>query len=108
MDTVQLISFLIDKYDYPDNEYVIKAFNNFIKNKNKSSIMLATLIKIEYENDDYNNCYQSSTYAVCKYKLHKELDYTLSDEEKFFSVTRGGSWSHTIKLIDIFEDIDNY
>ena len=60
MFSSQLVSRLINIYGYPTNDFIIKAFNKFIKNKNKSSIILATLIKIEYENEDFTNCYQSS------------------------------------------------
>ena len=106
MFSSQIVSTLLKKYGYPTNDFIIKAFNKFIKNKNKSSIILATLIKIEYENENFTNCYQSSTYASCKYKLHKELDCELSDEEVYFSERRGGTWSKNIKLTDIFDELD--
>ena len=103
----QRVCTLLKKYGYPTNDFIIKAFNKFIKNKNKSSIILATLIKIEYENEDFTNCYQSSTYAACKYKLHKESDYIeLSDEEVYISERRGGTWSKNIKLTSIFNELD--
>ena len=90
-----LATYIDQKFGEPDDETLRKAYYNWKTNEQKTVKTLCNLIVQRYRDCEPKiSVLSSSTYAIAWEYADKEQYGEMTDDEKYYTETRGGIWKY--------------